>query len=272
MRYISRAIALAIACAALLVPVTSASAQVAPGYEEFEGCPSRTVNPNIVACFTSLVHDGHLKLGSKNTPIQDPIRLAGALVNTGQDAGGFEVGTFDGGRQEVPGGIIGLTGFDWLINLFPGGLLQLHAESELVGVEGTPFTDPFTLKIRVKLENPLLSNNCYIGTTSNPIVLNLTTNTTNPPPPNMPISGSLGHPEIDPNLPGPVIRSENILVDNAFAVPAASGCGFLGLGLIDALVNSQAGLPSAAGNNEAVQESLVSLGGVQAVYPPAGFD
>lgn len=271
MRYITRALALAIACAALLVPAT-ASAQVAPGYEEFEGCPSRTVNANIVACFTSLVHDGHLKLGSKNTPIEDPIRLAGALINTGTDGGGFAVGTFDGGRQEVPGGIIGITGLNWLVNLFPGGLLQLHAESELVAVAGTPFTDPFTLKIKVKLENPLLSNTCYIGSNSNPIVLNLTTNTTNPPPPNTPISGSLGEPEIDPGLPGPVIRSENVLVDNAFAVPAASGCGFFGLGIIDALVNSVSGLPSAAGNNEAVQDTLVSLGGVQAVYPPAGFD
>jgi hypothetical protein len=257
MRYLTRLTALAVTVGALLMSATSASAAVAPGYEEFIGCPGRGVNAQIVACFTSVVHSGNLKLGSKDTPITDPIRLTGGIVNNGADGGGFVVGTFNGGTQQVPGGIIGLTGFDWLINLFPGNLLKLYAKSELVSTAGTPFTDPFTLKIKVKLENPLLSNTCYIGSNANPIVLNLHETPTS-------------EPVVDPGLPGPVIRQDADLRDNAFAVPAASGCGFLGLGVIDALVNAQAGLPAATGNNT-LQHAHISLGGVQAVYPPAGF-
>jgi hypothetical protein len=257
MRYLKRLTVLAVTVGALLVPVTSASAAVAPGYEEFIGCPGRGVDAQIVACFTSVVDSGNLKLGTKDTPITDDIRLAGALINNGTDGGGFAFGTFDGGTQQVPGGIIGMTGLDWLINLFPGNLLKLYAKSEFVGFAGTPFTDPFTLKIKVKLENPLLSNTCYIGSNANPIVLNLHESPTS-------------EPEIDPGLPGPVIRQDADLTDNAFSVPAASGCGFLGLGVIDALVNAQAGLPAATGNNT-LQHAHISLGGVQAVYPPAGF-
>jgi hypothetical protein len=46
-------------------------------------------------------------------------------------------------------------------------------------------------------------------------------------------------------------------VDNAFAVPGASGCGLLGI--VDPLVNLRLRLPSAAGNNAMIVRSNVAF-------------
>jgi hypothetical protein len=73
-----------------------------------------------------------------------------------------------------------------------------------------------------KLNNVLLGNNCYIGSNSNPIVLHNTTGTTNPPPPNEPISGQ--EPEF--NIDQLNIRhfDNDSQINNAFAAPDANGC------------------------------------------------
>jgi hypothetical protein len=258
-----------------MIPATTAMADVAPNYEEFEGCPGKDVNEQVVACFITTVTGGHLQMGSKDSPIVDPIRLAGALVNDGSDGGSLIVGEFDGGHQPIPGGLVGITGLNWLVNLFPANLLKVYAHTELAGAPTSPLLEPFSFPIKVKLENPLLSSTCYIGSNANPINLQLISGTTDPPAPNQPISGHFGEPIFDPDLAGPVIRvNDQIMVDNSFAAPAAQGCTLLlpGLGVVDALVNLQSGLPSAAGRNEAVQELAISLGGVEAVYPPDGFE
>jgi hypothetical protein len=264
-----RAVALAAALMALWAP--SSQAAIAPGYEEFTGCPDRDVNVNIRFCVASVVTGGHLQMGSKTSPITDPITLVGATTSTG----GFIVGNFDGGRQPVPGGLIGLTGLDWLVDVLGAEALKVYASTELAGPPTNPARDPVTLPIKVKLENPVLGDTCYIGSDSNPITLVLTRGTTNPPPPNEPITGSPGVRTNDPNVPGIVRDSDLVLVDNAFAAPAANGCR-LQLGLlnvpIDNLVNLQSGLPSPAGTNEAVQEADGATVSVQTAYPPGGSD
>ena len=256
MRYLKRSSLLAVAVAAFLVSATAATAATAPGYEEFDGCPSKTVNSDITLCMVTKVTGGHLQMGSKDAPIVDPLTLSQSV----NPAGEVFVGSFDGGRQPVPGGLVGLTGLNWLVNLFPANLLKVYAETELAGTPGNP-QDPVPFPIKVKLESPLLSNSCYIGSNSNPIALRLTRNTTNPPPPNQPISGTGGTFFFDPNLPDVVRTLDARLVDNAFAAPRARGCTLLvpGLGLIDPLINLQSGLPSPAGTNEAV-------------YPPSGIE
>jgi hypothetical protein len=180
-------------------------------------------------------------------------------------------GSADSSSILIPGGLIGITGLDWLINLLPGNLLKVYARPQLAGTPSNPNADPLSLPLKVKLENPLLSGNCYIGSNSNPIPLVLTTGTTNPPPPNTPITGAFGTPSVGPGYP--IIRiTDRELVDNSFAAPAAQGCDLLlpGFGLIDAVVNLQAGLPAAAGTNEARQVADAALANVLQVYPPAG--
>lgn len=61
-------------------------------------------------------------------------------------------------------------------------------------------------------------------------------------------------------------------MDNEFAAPAAQNCDLLFFGLITGLVNLQAGLPSPAGTNETVQEAKGSLGVIEAIYQPDGFE
>jgi hypothetical protein len=270
MRYVMRVAVLAMAVAGVLMSAATALAATAPGYEEFDDCPGRGVNADISLCAVTKVSGGHLQMGSKTVPITDPITLAESVAPPAN----IFVGRFDGGRQVVPGGLVGITGLDWLTNVFPATLLKLYARSELAGTPSNPIQDPVTLPLKVRLESPLLSNNCYVGSNADPIVLNLTQHATNPPPPNQPINGTPGNLIADPVLPNVFRLEDAVVVDNAFAAPRARGCTLLlpGLGLIDPIVNLQAGLPSPAGTNEAVQHVDVGLAEIQSVYPPDGIE
>jgi hypothetical protein len=87
-------------------------------------------------------------------------------------------------------------------------------------------------------------------------VLHLTTGTTSPPPPNKPITGNPG--KVSVNEAQTILTvGGNSLVDDSFAAPAAAGCGALPL-VIDTVVDLQAGLPSAAGNNTAILNGSIA--------------
>ena len=125
---------------------------------------------------------------------------------------------------KVPGG---LTGIELL-----GG--ELTATAEIAGSPSDVLINQVylaeggytavVLPLKIRLGNPVLGNNCYIGSDAHPIVLNLTDGTTSPPPPAKPISGSKGTLEVVGKRKITRI-SGNKLVDNSFAVPAATGCG-----------------------------------------------
>jgi AcrR family transcriptional regulator len=105
-----------------------------------------------------------------------------------------------------------------------------------------------------RLSNPFLGDNCYIGSASNPIVLKLTVGTTSPPPPNKPITGHLAFSGGDG-----FFRFKGVLVDNMFAMPAATGCGGSISPLVDRAVNTQLGLPSAAGHNTQILNATIMI-------------
>lgn len=242
----------------------------APGYERFAGCPSSDENPIVEACTRSVVKSGHLQMGSKDVPITNPIVLSGGIDG---DLEGPLFANSKGGltpvKQLVPGGVIGLTGLDWLVNFLGIEALKLYAVTELAGAPVLT-SEELTLPIRAHLINPVLGNNCYVGSFSNPIVLKLTTLTTNPPAPNKPISGTPPTPGFDAST-GVFTLSNGTFVDNSFAAPGASGCvltlfGFIPVS-INGLVNSQSGLPAAAGTNETVQNFDLEVVGSNTVYP-----
>jgi len=254
---------------AMCAPLAQA-ATPAKGYEGFAGCPSPVENPAVTACLRSVVRSGHFQMGSKNVPITNPIVLSGG---TDENLKGFSFNSKGGltpVKQTVPGGVIGLTGLDWLVNFLNIEQLKLYAVTELAG---TPdFSgEALSLPIKVHLINPVLGNGCYVGSSSNPIKLNLTPGTTSPPPPNSPISGAPPKKvETDPTLS--IFRTfETTLVDNAFAAPGASGCVLTLLGFIpinlNGLVNIESSLPSPAGTNETVQVADLELAPREAVYP-----
>jgi hypothetical protein len=261
----------ALLAVALFAPAAQA-AETAPGYEQFSGCPTVAENAETAICVRSDVTGGHLQMGKKTVPIENPLVLSGG-VNFGLE--GFAAGP-EGGLsktpQKVPGGVIGLTGLTWLLEFFGSEALTLYATTELAGVP-TGFTfETVTLPIKVHLTTPsgVLGNTCYIGSLSNPIVLHNTTGTTNPPPPNEPITGKEAE-FFEDTETGILHFSNGTYVDNSFAVPGASGCvlklfGFIPISL-NGFVNEQAGLPSPAGTNEAVQDFSIELVNRELVYP-----
>jgi hypothetical protein len=265
---ISISIAMAITALILLFASAAQAATPVPGYERFAGCPSSAENSSVTGCIRSVISGGHFKMGNKNVPITNPISLTGG-VNS--ELGGF-VATPDGGltpvKQEVPGGVIGLTGLDWLINFLHVDALKLYAVTELVGQPTVG--QELTLPLRVHLINPVLGNNCYVGTSSAPILLHLISGTTNPPSPAKPISGTPPTFGIDP---GSEVLSFNngVYVDNSFAAPGAHGCQLRLLGFIpvslDGVVDLASGLPAAAGTNETVQNIDIELAPEARVYP-----
>lgn len=258
----------AIAAIALLVPFASA-AEPAPGYEQFAGCPSPEENPEVLICFRSEITGGHFQMGNKDVPITNPMTLSGGFDAASVNFYSNSKGGLTPVAQKVPGGVVGLTGLTWLLELFGSEALTLYAITELAGpVKGG---DGIMLPVKVHLVNPggLLGNNCYVGSDADPIALHLITGTTEPPPPNEPIKGKL--PKFSVDELGILHSDEAIYVDNSFAAPGANGCVLKLFGLIpisiNGLVNSASGLPSPAGTNETVQDTDAEVVFSPLVYP-----
>jgi hypothetical protein len=134
-----------------------------------------------------------------------------------------------------------------------GKYLKIYALAQSAGQItnlGTNSGVSWTQRIKIQLINPLLGNNCYIGSDNNPIVLNLK------------MSGQLTE-ETDPN---PAKHPDtHVLVftnatasDNTFTAPGVIGCGPGGLAniAVDEAFDRSAGLPAASGT------SSLSLTGV----------
>lgn len=266
------AVAAAVAAVVLLAPAASAE-EPAAGYGQFAGCPSpKSEKPTITTCFRTKITGGHFQMGSKDVPIENPLELSGGFNSKGQEFSFTSKGGMPPVNQKVPGGVVGLTGLTWLLELFGIEALTLYAATELAGSPGHPLAQPLTLPIKVHLTNPagLLGSSCYVGSNTEPIKLNLIYGTTNPPPPNEPITG------VPPKLglgesKGVTKGTGAELVDNSFAAPGANGCKLVLFGFIpisiNGLVNSQSGLPAAAGTNETRQNAEFEIVASKFVYP-----
>jgi hypothetical protein len=280
----------ALALVAVLVPVSPAAA--APfhptgEYAQFNYCPlGRTT---LTACFRAETTGGFIKMGAKTVPIKNPVILQGGLEyeNLFQDINliaAQDGNTLTKSPQPVPGGLTGIVAPSWwpqiLKDLFNetinNGFTGVTATMELAGPASSVVVNPgkllaqtgvtLSMPVKVKLSNTFLGSNCYIGSNSNPIKLNLTSGTTAPPPPNTPISGSGG--EVSQNESTSILTvSKSKIVDNSFAAPGANGCGgILFSWAVDPFVNSIVGVPSPAGTNTAVLEnSRVQLAEPEAV-------
>lgn len=241
------------------------------GYEQFAGCPNpSTENSKVATCIRAEITGGHFQMGSKDVPIEKPMVLSGGVETILGVSPLYynSEGGLSKAKQKVPGGVIGLTGLTWLLEFLGSEALTLYAVTELAGTPIIGSTSFARLPIKVHLENAVLGSKCYVGSTSEPITLNLTTGTTSPPAPNSPITGK------EPALKFEPVReitqgTGGEYVDNAFAAPGANGCvltlfGFIPIS-INGLVNSQSGLPSAAGHNETRQNFNVEA--VNAFFP-----
>jgi len=271
--------------AALLVPTSSALA--APHhptgeFAQFDNCPLS--NPAVTVCLYSESSSGFFTLGKKTVPLKNAVKLQGGLDEILFPTKFFPAedgNSLPGVPQPVPGGLTGIVApsswpvflqnlFNETINNGVTGVTATVEATSQTGIEVHPFNlltqqgIALSLPSKIKLSNPFLGNNCYLGSNSNPITLAFTTGTTSPPPPNTPITGNPG--TVSQNETGSLATfSGGKLVNNSFATPGANGCGGLFSFLIDPFVNSIIGVPSPAGTNTAVLEGKIQVASPEAV-------
>jgi len=243
-----------------MVAVLATMAWIAVGgaaqaaFPNFSDCP--TSNPAVLGCIDIQSVSGSLEIKGFTVPLGESLEIRGGLDSSVHPAIFYPpAGTngFFARPVRIPGGILGLelpipgnTVLGTAMLAGPASSIRIDIEFPLATV---------SLPVKIKLDNPLLGSNCYIGTNSNPARVNLTTGTTSPPPPNRPISGRTG--ELSFNEEGALILRDSVSVDNSFAIPGASGCGLLGI--FNPIVNLKLGLPSAGGNNTMIVHNNVAL-------------
>jgi hypothetical protein len=225
-----------------LAVAAPAMASLKQDLQRFATCPYN--NPEVGACAYSTTTSGEFVLGNGAVPITKPVVIKGGVTPP------VIVASTDGETLSktplaVPGGLVGIE--------LPGNFTEVTATAELAGTG--ELGNSVYLPLKVKLDNLALGSNCYIGSNTEPLVLNLTYGTTNPPPPNKPISGKA---IISTKDNGAIKVVTGTLVDNSFAAPGANGCTLLPL-IGDLAVNVKEGLPAAAGKNTAIMNGVTEL-------------
>jgi hypothetical protein len=255
-----------------LAPSALASTHHPTGeFTPFGECPF--ARATITDCVYSLTTGGSVTIGNKTVPIANPVTLQGGYegLNPNVEFYGAENGeTLSKTPQPVPGGLLGLLNCKAQTNPIIKGLCETAFENGLTGVNAiVELTGPskgltgiklnteneifaegtaLQLPVKIRLENPLLGSECYIGSDKNPIVIPLTTGT----------SGALT------GAPGELKFSEEFeiinitgakLVNNTFTAPEAQGCGGLLSLLVNPVVNAMLGTPAGKGKNFATLEA-----------------
>ena len=242
-------------------------------YAAFAECP--TSNAELSACVVARAEGGAITFGDETVPVVNTQTLQGGFIEEESGALKF-VAAADGNTltktaQKVPGGLSGLVNCTEISNkeerehceaIFENKLTGVYATVELaapaseIGLNEfnleTEMGTALSLPVKVKLENPLLGNQCYIGSNSSPIVVPLTTGTSGS------LKGKLG--EISSRAEGGILVIKNdSLVNNAIAVPGANGCGFAGL--LNSIVDDRLQIPAAAGKNKVTLNGTLEQAG-----------
>jgi hypothetical protein len=254
MRFLRRLAAVSgtAALGALLLasPAPASSHNPTGEFAPFAECPlNRT---SITDCFHLVINSGSLKIGTRTTPIKNPITIQGGFEGFGSEVAffGAENGqTLSKTAQPLPGGLLGITApeswpkevQDWFNNQINEGFTGVNATIELaapatsialstenlINQEGTALGLP----VKVKLDNAILGSNCYIGSNAEPIQINLTTGKSGS------LEGSVGELTFNEEFTLVTINGTK-LVNNTFEVPEAEGCGGTYATYVTPLVNS----------------------------------
>ncbi len=301
-RRLSLMIAALAVAAPLALTATPAFAEPKGIFKALNDCPTEI--PGNALCQFAQTTSGEFAIGSTKVPINQTITLQGGSVHTGGPNPNeyFLLPAKDGNslsktELNVPGGLLNIINceeikgsgfFETLARntckaIFENKTTGVTATTELVANAGNPAIlnlaalvleegTALTLPVRVHLKNPLLGEGCFIGSEAHPIQLHLTTGTTAPPLPNKSIKGQLGtfNEEIEKGFSLTKVV-ENSLVDNAFSVPVAEGCGGFFSFLINPIVNGKLGLPSASGHNTAILNGTLKVAETEAVLASEKF-
>lgn len=211
-------------------------------FPDFSDCPREVAG--VEQCIALQSSGGSLAIDGTEIPLGASLQVRGGLAGSTLVAptGGSPIVSQP---VAVPGGLVRGGG--------SSSLNRLTVELKLAG--GPIAFDRGTLTLRapvkLKVRNPVLGA-CRIGSDSDPVTLSLTVGRTSPPPPNAPIEGAVGSLSFEEDH---MLLVGNRYVDNAFGVPATSGCGPVG----NALVDHRLGLPSPAGTNAIVVDNDIAL-------------
>ncbi len=193
--------------AALVVPLAVASPALASSHHPtgdfapFAECPLD--NASVSNCIVAETTSGEFTVGKKTVPINKTILLQGGTI-TNEATGeltfvGAENGeTLSKTALNVPGGLFGITPpaswskeakerFEEMINKGLTGVTETTelarpasdigiSTNNLILEEGVALSLP----VKIKLSNFLLGSSCYVGSEADPVVLNLTSGTTEP--------------------------------------------------------------------------------------------
>jgi hypothetical protein len=246
-------------------------------FAQFGNCPLD--RKSITDCIRSISDHGSFTVGKKTVPIKNPVILEGGFEGAGEnvDFFGAEQGdTLSRAPQPVPDGLEGVTApSDWPESLrewfdeqigqgatdvtatlelaAPPTSIKLSTEN-LINQEKTALGLP----VKFKLENPILGDNCYIGSNAEPIQIDFTTGKSGG------IDGAPG--TLNFNKEYTLTTTKNgRLVNGTFAAPAASGCGGLFSAFLDPLVNDLLGGASPSGKSSAILEGKLQDGAASSI-------
>ena len=240
-----------------LLAAAPASAGLRQDLLRFSDCPLTT--PGVVKCVYSTTTSGEFVIGNSAVPINKTVVIRAGLKPLGVLVPAADGNTLSKTPLQVPGGLVGIE--------LPGNFTEVTATAELAGQ--AEISTSVQLPLKVKLDNLALGSGCFLGSEEEPLTLHLIYGTTNPPPPNKPISGSV----VITTKDGQITTLNGTLVDNSFPAPGANGCTLLPL-VGDLAVNTKEGLPAAAGKNTAIMAGTteeVNASLVKAVLPLPDF-
>lgn len=219
---------------------------------DFSDCPALPpgYTPSNFLCLLIHITGGELVMGNSQQIITSPITVPFA---EGTDPSGNTVlvpGIMRAGAMPVLGGIFLTPQVNSITQKDPNLRLKVKPVGVGIAIDPTGNTAAI-ISQKVQAINPIFGTSCFVGSDQDPIVVDPTFGTTNPPPPNQPISG-----HIDSILTvGNELVILGTVVDNAFAAPGATNCG--PNGVLTNVVNSVSALPSAAGTNTAIFQVTV---------------
>ncbi len=254
---------------------------------------------SIVLCVTASSPSGAIKIGNLALPTGEGNTQFGLVGENAESETTYKVvspwgGVISMAPVELPDGLAALVCPDaspalrWICSGHPSGphgsgsgrtnitaTVQPAGEPSNFDLDGAVTTGIpiLSIPVKIQLQNDVLGPDCYIGSDSEPIVLQLETL--------VPYTSSAFESfEADGNTAtegGPLIRIALLGGtdgDESFAVPGVSGCGFRG-GL-DGVIDHNAALPSPAGENAVVMNEtstyLTGLSSPGEVAPNDGKD
>ena len=269
-RMLAAALALIVSLAALGIVFSSGGDPPNGDYAQFADCPLH--NPATDVCIVAQTESGKLIIGKKTISITKTITLRGGIHQDEATEEQEFIGAQDGDTlsrapQAIPGGLLEIVDsrllpkalqvqFHGLIDQGATNVtatVELAAPAKSIRVSTQNLIEAkgigLSLPVKVKLSNPFLGGDCYIGSNAHPIVIRLTTGATDRSPLGKPAKGKPGHATFkdDYNL---ITIEEDSLLSDSFAVPSAAGCGGTNSALVDPAVDAALGVPVGAGHNE----------------------